>query len=146
MSALKDASSEQRSRVKEIVQSSLNDGALKVEFAIKEKNRRILVLEDERRGHASELAALSRSLAAAQATLRAAMALLQRLLDILDERNRAGRVDLGNSDAYGDLWEDARICLARTTDLLAQHDKEQQPQQQKVGGSASGAQKRSKRR
>ena len=39
---VKDATVEQRERAKEIVQSALNDGHLEVEFAIKEKNRRLL--------------------------------------------------------------------------------------------------------
>ena len=83
---------------------------------------------------------------AARATLRAAIALLQRLLDILDERDRAGKVDLGNSEAYGDLWEDARICVSHTENMLALHDKEELCQPQGAGGNTAGAQKRSKRR
>ena len=82
---------------------------------------------------------------AARATLQAAIALLQRLLDNLDERNRAGQVTI-HSDAYADLWEDARICLTRTTDLVAQHDKELQKPVERSAGRSARAEERAKQR
>ena len=45
---LKDASAEQRSRVKEAVQAAMQDGSLQVEFLLKEKNSKILQLEQDR--------------------------------------------------------------------------------------------------
>ena len=49
MRAIGRALSEQRSRVAEALQHALHDGGLEVEFALREKNRRLLALEEERR-------------------------------------------------------------------------------------------------
>ena len=56
LSSLNDATQEQRSRVQEAVQLALRDGSLEVEFKIKEKNRRILELEEEKRNLKQECA------------------------------------------------------------------------------------------
>ena len=82
---------------------------------------------------------------AARATLQAAIALLQRLLDILDERDRAGKVS-ADDPAYADLWEDAQISLSRARDFVHQHDKEQLCELQQASGRTGGAGKRSKQR
>ena len=82
----------------------------------------------------------------AHTELRAAIALLQRFLDILNERDRAGQVDLGRSGAYGDLWEDARVCVSLTEHMLALHDPSNPEVVPGSSEGASGAQKRSKRR
>ena len=57
---LKDASIEQRSRVKEAVQTSLQDGSLQVEYVVKEKNAKILQLEQERHRLKDRLAQMER--------------------------------------------------------------------------------------
>ena len=82
---------------------------------------------------------------AARATLQAAIALLQRLLDILDERDRAGKVS-ADDPAYADLWEDAQISISRARDFVHQHDKEQLCELQQASGRTGGAGKRSKQR
>ena len=56
MRAMGDVTQEQRVRVTEALQGALQDGSLEVEFAIKEKNRRLLVLEEERREMKDEMA------------------------------------------------------------------------------------------
>ena len=49
LSRVKDLAQEQRTRVREVVQEAMQDGTLQVQFAIKEKNRMILKLEEDRR-------------------------------------------------------------------------------------------------
>ena len=49
MGAVKDLSERERDRIREAVQAALNDGSMNIEFLVKEKNQRILHLEDEKR-------------------------------------------------------------------------------------------------
>ena len=60
LDGLKDASVEQRSRVKEAVQTALQDGSLQVEYVVKEKNARIVQLEQERHLLKGKLAQMER--------------------------------------------------------------------------------------
>ena len=68
MEILKDVSSEQRGRVKEAVQTALQDGSLQVEFVVKEKNQRILALELDRHKLQERVHALERLKSSAMET------------------------------------------------------------------------------
>ena len=50
---------------------------------------------------------------AGRTAVQAAIALLQRLFDILSEREKAGKAIDGDSDAYSDLRDDAQISITR---------------------------------
>lgn len=69
--SLKDVSERERERIREALQTALADGSLAVEFAIKEKNSRILSLEAERRRLRSESAAQALAIEKLHAAVRA---------------------------------------------------------------------------
>ena len=56
MKAARERVTEVRQRVNEVLQRAVPDPSLEIEFTIKEKNRRLLALEEERRSLNEEVA------------------------------------------------------------------------------------------
>ena len=83
---LKDASAEQRSRVKEAVQAAMQDGSLQVEFLLKEKNSKILQLEQARHKAPTHLANDGHWNAFGHRTVAAAIARMVREQRLLQSR------------------------------------------------------------
>ena len=61
-------------------------------------------------------------------------------------RGRVGRSQYCSFGAcsYADLWEDVHLSDSHNTDLVAQHDKEQQKPVERSAGRSARAEKRAK--
>ena len=95
MRAFGRALSEQRSRVAEALQHALHDGGLEVEFALREKNRRLLALEEERRLLRDEQRRRDDELAAREALIAQLRAQLEREAEALALIKEGARARVG---------------------------------------------------
>ena len=116
---LTDVTQEQRSRVQEALQTAIGDGSeLAIEFAIKDKNRRILELEEERKGLRERLAKGERALATVQAGTRS------RVKELLDQRqvlqDRLTALEMGAGVGSNGTSSDAAAQRSRIKELLDQ--------------------------